>query len=137
MAYHWHEKGAADHWHAYAWNGPERPPDSDRNDHGSSSPPLEISHWLRQRPEYVKATFKIPDDRDKARAWLQETLDEYPSREGPFSRHKVSELAYTSECLEADHDVVWGYYSESGRYVSRGLIFCPRAGECCPQPPGT
>lgn len=123
----------AEHWHAYSWTGNGRPADSDRIVPSNATPPLEIAHWLRKPPTHVKATFMIGSESSKAQEWLEAQLDEYPRADHDLPRE--AQMRYAADCLRRGDDVVWGYYSAKGRYVSRALVTCTRAGEPCPAPP--
>jgi hypothetical protein len=120
------------HWHAYTWTGHERPADSDRTNMASATPPLETAHWLRKsvKPE---ATWPIPEGAEEAYAWLRVQLDEHPRASHDLAPEP--QLEYARDCLSRGADVVWGYYSDRGRYISRTLVVCPRPGERCPAPP--
>lgn len=124
---------AAQHWHAFVYTGHARPADSERINPVNPTPPLEIAHWLRKPERHVAATFVIGEETSKAREWLEAQLDEHPRGEGDLPRE--AQMDYALDCLRRGDDVVWGYYSAKGRYVSRALVACPRLGEACPAPP--
>ncbi|HEX5566679.1 MAG TPA: hypothetical protein VFY14_07075 [Streptomyces sp.] len=118
------------HWHAYAWTGHERPPDSDRTRPENPVPPLEIAHWLRKPARHVLATYGV-DQADQALAWLRSELEKHPRPERDLPADV--QMEYSADCLRRLDDVVWGYYAGSGRYISRALIACPRRGvDHCP-----
>lgn len=121
------------HWHAFSYTGYERPADQERIRPENPTPPLEIAHWLRKPARLVEATFLLGDETTKAREWLEQQLAEYPR--GDWDLPAEAQMRYAQDCLERGDDVVWGYYSAKGRYVSRALVCCPRAGEACPAPP--
>lgn len=122
----------AGHWHAYAWTGHERPADNIRNDPSQGTPPLEIAHWLRKPARYVVETFdNTTDGVEAASKWMRAGGDEneYASEESfPLDER----MTYVDDDLRRGGDAVWGYYSKQGRYVSRALVACPRAGAPCP-----
>ncbi|WEV27932.1 hypothetical protein OYE22_24230 [Streptomyces sp. 71268] len=120
------------HWHAFAWTGHERPPDSERVIPTNPTPPLEVAHWLRKQRKHVAATFT---DADAAVEWMREELAAWPMADQTLSTVE-SKIEFTRECLSRpDADVVFGFYPAVQRYVSRCLIYCPRPGEKCPDPP--
>lgn len=118
------------HWHAYAWNGRERPPDNDRRKPALSLPPMEIGHWLLKPSRLRLATYPAPDTGQDAYEWLRAELDAFPrsSRDLPAS----VQLAHARRCLDRSTDVAWGYWSTTGLYIARALITCPRTGIPCP-----
>jgi hypothetical protein len=124
----------AEHWHGYAWVGHERPSDNTRLDPSQPVPPLEIAHWLRKPSRHVAQTFRnTPDGVSEAAQWMRDggTEQPYASEESfPLDRR----MTYVDDCLRRGADVVWGYYSQKARYVSRSLVACPRpsSGQACP-----
>jgi hypothetical protein len=118
------------HWHAYSYTGSQRPPDSERVNPSNPTPPLEIAHWLHKPARHVTATFNMSGGRDDAYKWLHEQLREQPRTERDLDAD--AQMAYAADCLHRRADVVWGYYSGRGRYVSRALVTCPPAGQECP-----
>ncbi|SCD51661.1 hypothetical protein GA0115243_102544 [Streptomyces sp. ScaeMP-e83] len=118
------------HWHAFAWDGYERPPDSERIVPANPTPPLEIAHWLRKQKRHVAETFTEADD---AHEWMWRHLDKWPEAQ-PIPRE--SRDAFIRDCLARGSDVVYGFYPAKIRYVSLALVYCPRPGEPCPDPPG-
>ncbi|MEU5092113.1 hypothetical protein [Streptomyces sp. NPDC021356] len=122
------------HWHAYAYNGRELPPDRDRRDPGCPVPPLEIRQWLLKPARLLAATYPAPDTDQSAYGWLRTELDAFPR--GPRDLSPATQLAYARDCLNRSTDVVWGYWSATGLYISRALITCPRADTPCPHGAG-
>lgn len=122
----------AAHWHAYSWTGHERPADSERINTASATPPLETAHWLLKSRQHVVDTFDIETGADQAYAWLEGELKQ--NERGPHDLAPEAQLAHARDCLDRGADVVWGYYSERGRYVSRTLVACPLDGYSCPAP---
>lgn len=118
------------HWHTYSWTGHERPADSERRNPANAVPPLDVAEWLRKPARNVVATHQIPDGAADAYGWLEAELKEYPR--SPRDLPPGPQMDGARECLERGADVVWGYYSDKGRYVSRALIGCPREGLACP-----
>lgn len=120
------------HWHAYAWTGHERPPESDRINPQSETPPLEIAHWLRKTPRAMRGG--TLHDVEAACDWLKGEITEHPKPPRSQDNRPADEVAleYARDCLERGTDVVWGYWSQQMRYVSRALITCPREGYACP-----
>ena len=118
------------HWHAYAWNGNERPRDVDRRNPVLPTPPLTISEWLDKPAEHVLATYDMSDGRTAAHHWLVTELERHPR--GPRDLPPAAQLAHTVDLMTRCTDVVWGYWSAHGRYISRALIVCPRPGAPCP-----
>lgn len=118
------------HWHAYAWTGHERPPDSERVRPENPHPPLEIAHWLRKPARHVVATYGV-DQAEAALEWLRTELAAHPRPQRDLPADV--QMAYTEEEVRRGDDVVWGYYSKGRRYVARVLIACPRRGvDRCP-----
>ncbi|MEU5403682.1 hypothetical protein ABZ348_30825 [Streptomyces sp. NPDC005963] len=122
----------AKHWHAYAWVGHARPDDNARNDPSQPVPPLEIAHWLRKPARHIAETFdNTPEGAGSAIEWMRtggaenEAADEvhFPLAE---------RMTYVEDDVSRGADAVWGYYSETLRYVSRALVACPREGQPCP-----
>ncbi|MGW0780349.1 hypothetical protein [Streptomyces sp. NPDC002913] len=120
----------AGHWHAYAWNGGERPSDADRRTPALPNPPLTISEWLHKPKVHVLATYDMADGQAAARQWLITELERYPR--GPRDLPPAAQLAHAADLMNRCTDVVWGYWSAQGRYISRALIVCPRDGAPCP-----
>lgn len=123
---------AAKHWHAFAWVGHERPADNVRTDPKQPTPPLEIAQWLLKPANRVAATFdNTPAGVKEASEWMRAGGEEhvYVSEE-KFSLDE--RMVYVDDDLSRGADVVWGYYSQNSRYVSRALVACPRAGMRCP-----
>ena len=118
------------HWHAYAWTGSDRPRDADRRDPTLPVPPLTISDWLHKSAVHLLATYGMPDGQAAAHQWLAAELERYPR--GPRDLPPAAQLAHTADLITRRTDVVWGYWSAHGRYISRALIVCPRAGAPCP-----
>lgn len=119
----------ATHWHAFEWTGHERPADSERRNPHNRVPPLAIAEWLDKPTAHVLQTYG-PDEVDSAYAWLEGELKQHPR-----AAHLIEEdplLEGACDCLGRKTDVVWGYWSAKGRYVSRALIACPREGRPCP-----
>lgn len=118
------------HWHAYTWNGRERPPDKARRDPALPLPPLNVGHWLLKPARFVLATYPAPDTNKVAYTWLRAELDAFPR--GPGDLPAAAQLGYARDCLNRSTDVVWGYWSATGLYISRALITCPRPTIPCP-----
>jgi hypothetical protein len=119
----------AKHWHGYAWVGHSRPDDKVRVDPSQPVPPLEIAHWLRKPIRHVAQTFRNDAAGvTEAAQWMREGGVEQPSAsEAAFPLER--RMSYVDDCLSRGADVVWGYYSEKARYVSRSLVSCPRPGD--------
>lgn len=117
------------HWHAFEWTGHERPADSERRNPHNRVPPLAIAEWLDKPSSHVLATYG-PDEVDSAYAWLEGELKQHPRAAHDIADDPLLEGA--RDCLDRKTDVVWGYWSAKGRYVSRALIACPREGRPCP-----
>lgn len=120
----------ASHYHAYAWTGHERPPDKERVVPENPTPPLEIAHWLKKPARHVVETYDVDTGGGDALKWLESELDEYARHERDLPRD--AQLAHARDCIDRGADVVWGYYSGRGRYVSRALVACPPQGTACP-----
>ncbi|AXL89840.1 hypothetical protein C4J65_17195 [Streptomyces sp. CB09001] len=121
------------HWHAYAWNGRERPPDNDRRKPALPLPPMDVGHWLLKPARLRLATYPAPDTGQDAYGWLRAELDAFPR--SPRDLPATVQLAYARGCLDRATDVVWGYWSATGLYIARALITCPRADIPCPLRP--
>ncbi len=119
----------AQHWHAFAWVGHERPADNLRTDPNQPCPPLEISHWLRKPAKHVVQTFANPGELDAALAWMRERSEQQPHlSEEAFP--VVERMPYWRDNLQRGADSIRGYYSKNQRYVSIALVACPREGAC-------
>ncbi|MEV6679462.1 hypothetical protein AB0N09_21795 [Streptomyces erythrochromogenes] len=110
------------HWHAYAHTGRALPDSAIRRGEAPSTyPPFELRDWLRRRPE---STFTDPE---AAAKWLHVQGEEHPPVDADaFPVDTRVRYAESTLAQEAGADVVWGYYSAGGQYVSRALITCPR-----------
>ncbi|MFD5708752.1 hypothetical protein ACFWGV_21805, partial [Bacillus subtilis] len=111
------------HWHAFEWTGHERPADSERRNPQNRVPPLAIAEWLDKPASFVAQTYG-PDEVDSAYAWLEGELKQHPRASHDIDADPLLEAVH--DYLARGADVVWGYYSAKGRYVSRVLIACPR-----------
>ncbi|WP_407553044.1 hypothetical protein QOM21_23800 [Streptomyces sp. Pv4-95] len=122
----------AAHWHGFAWTGHERPADNIRVDPNQATPPLEIAHWLRKPVKHVAETFTNDEAGIKGAAdWMRAGGEEHRHlSEASFSLDE--RMTYVDDCLTRGADVVWGYYSERGRYVSRALVACGMSSRPCP-----
>ncbi|MEV7278127.1 hypothetical protein [Streptomyces sp. NPDC093111] len=137
------------HWHAYAYTG-RKYSDADirKQTAPPNYPPIEVAHWLRRSSGHLAQTFAYgPDGLDRAVAWLESELTQNPpvdeehypvferlegSRQSLMSTSTVLATESTPAVQRAG-DVVYGYWSKAGQYVSRALIACPReAGDECP-----
>jgi hypothetical protein len=118
------------HWHAYSWTGHERPADRDRRIPANAVPPLEVAEWLLKPARNVVATHPVSGGAVDAYGWLEAELKEHPR--SPRDLPPEVQLEHARECLGRGADVVWGYYSDKGRYVSRALVVCPPEGRACP-----
>ncbi|WP_340561468.1 hypothetical protein [Streptomyces sp. GSL17-111] len=118
------------HWHAYAWTGHERPPDSETRDVNAAVMPNDLNDWFRKPASLYHGVFV---DVDTAYRWLADEVTPFTETPGglPVSAH----LAHACDCLERRADVYVGYYAAPGRLVVRTLLTCPRAGVVCPERP--
>ncbi|MFF7130700.1 hypothetical protein [Streptomyces sp. NPDC008240] len=124
----------AQHWHGYAWVGHERPADQLRVDPSQPVPPLEIVHWLRKPSRHVAQTFRNDEGGVAAASrWMRDVGLEHAHLSEAFFPLDAR-MAYVDDGLRRGADVVWGYYSQKSRYVSRSLVKCPRPsdGMVCP-----
>jgi hypothetical protein len=111
------------HWHAYSYTGRSF---SDGEIRGKKAPedypPIEIKHWLMRPKRHIIDTFT---EIDPAIAWLEgELTNNLPLDEESFP--VKLRLEYCRDRLKqtAGNDVVYGFYSKAGQYVSRALIAC-------------
>lgn len=94
----------------------------------STHPPRLTRRWLQRDPKLISATCKTADE---AAEWLGEWIEASPRRDGsyfPGETHET-ELARTVEFargrLAGGGDVVKGFYTPGGEYMSASLISCP------------
>lgn len=94
----------------------------------SIHPPRITRRWLLRDPQLIQATLDTPD---AAADWLAKWIKDSPARSGssfPGETHET-ELARTVEyarrTLTGGNDVVKGFYSQGGEYLSATLIACP------------
>jgi hypothetical protein len=117
------------HWHAFAYTGMSyRESEFRAGKAPKDYPPIEIKDWLHRRPGlHTFAEGEVA----KALAWLERELNSPKcvpvDAEGfpvqvrlEYSRARLSE--------KTNRDVVYGYYSRAGLYVSRALIECDSIG---------
>jgi hypothetical protein len=120
------------HWHACAWMGHENPRDSERNQNTGKIPPLVIAQWLAKRSDAFDGVFdRDLEGRKAALDWMREGGEEQVHLDDA-AFPLAARLEYVEDDLKRGADVVWGYYSQKQRYVSRVLIACPRPGASCP-----
>lgn len=114
------------HWHAYSYTGHQNPGYS--NLPSETIPPMEVAFWLDRPARAIVDTFEKPDP---ALDWLRQQLEEHPY---PYAidGDPMWKLRYAEENLYRGDDVVWGWYPNSNRYVTRVLINCPRTDKRCP-----
>ncbi|MFE4592940.1 hypothetical protein [Streptomyces laurentii] len=121
------------HWHAYAYTGRSYPESAIRRGEAPADyPPIEIKDWLARPRAQVRGAFAAVDD---AVAWLEGELTQNPPvDEQHFPLWDRLQRSRETLCLASGNDVVHGYYSKAGQYVSRALISCPRpaTGQPCP-----
>ncbi|MFF3015790.1 hypothetical protein [Streptomyces sp. NPDC057939] len=113
------------HWHAYSYNGRSYADGMiRRGEVPSNYPPIEIKDWLRRPAAQVINTFH---EIEKAVTWLEGELTQNPHLDEQ-SYPVADRLQYSRDTLgqTAGNDVVYGYYSKGGQYISRALISCPR-----------
>ncbi|WP_327294476.1 hypothetical protein [Streptomyces sp. NBC_01197] len=122
----------AEHWHAFAWVGHERPADDIRVQPSQPTPPLEVSHWLKKPKQHVAKTFKNSSSGVAAASQWMRTGGEEQQYASEESFPLDARMVYVDDSLSRGADVVWGYYSKKLRYVSRALVACPREGKPCP-----
>jgi hypothetical protein len=118
------------HWHAYSWNGGTLPSHGDRRNPELPCPPYDIREWLLKPAEHLLATYGMPHGRLTAYRWLCAELERHPR--SPRDVPADVQLAHTVDRMSRWTDVVWGYWSAGGRYISRSLVVCPRDGRPCP-----
>lgn len=106
----------------------------------STVPPRLTRRWLLRDQSRVGAkTFGAPDE---AVEWLRTWIDDAPRRDGtymPGETHETSlasMVEYARRTLAGGDDVVKGFYTPGGEYLSAYLISCPpRDGKWrCPKP---
>ncbi|MFJ3904236.1 hypothetical protein [Streptomyces sp. NPDC090025] len=122
------------HWHAYAYTGRAH---SDaavrRGEVPVDHPPIEIKDWLRKPVAQLVGTYGDGDVAG-ALAWVEGELTRNPPvDEEHFPVWDRLRRVRATLGLVRGNDVVLGYYSKAGQYVSRALVGCPRAeGGACP-----
>lgn len=118
------------HWHAFAWTGREIPSDRDARDLNHPARPNTNALWLLKPRRCLLATHPLPDTNGTAYAWLEGELKSHPR--GPRDWPPHVDLDGARDCLNRHTDVIWGYWSATGLYISRALIRCPRPDIPCP-----
>jgi hypothetical protein len=114
------------HWHCYAYTG-KGYTDSEvgKGLAPQTFPPSEISQWLRRKPMQTFTEEQIDD----ALTWLEGELTTHLpiDAEGFPVKERV---AYSRDRLmqRVNRDVVYGYWSVGGQYVSRSMIECNDVG---------
>lgn len=117
------------HFHAYAYTGQGyRDGEIRKGLAPPTYPPIEVKDWLLRRPLKL---YSEPDI-DAALDWLEKELNEHPPLGAEFFPVK-ERIAYSRERLlqTVGRDVIYGYWSTGGRYVSRALILCTRTETAC------
>lgn len=110
------------HWHAYAYTGKAVPDSRIRSGLAPAGyPPIEIKDWLHRPPLQIFAETEV----DEAMAWLEKELSGHMPVDADAFPVAVR-LEYSRARLQesVNRDVVYGYYSARGQYVSRSLILC-------------
>ncbi|GAA2947961.1 hypothetical protein ACFPN0_15405 [Kitasatospora cinereorecta] len=112
-----------DHWHAYAYTGRAYTDSAVRKGEAPSNyAPFMIKDWLRRPAQQIIESFTEPD---VAAKWLRGEMEKAPPLQ--VASFSIDErVAYAEQTLRqtAGADVVWGYYSSTGQYVSRAVIRC-------------
>lgn len=117
------------HFHAYSYTGQGHTDGEIRKGLAPPTyPPIEIKDWLRRMPKRVYGE----QDIDAALGWLEQELNNHPPLDADSFPVK-ERLEYSRERLlqKVGRDVVYGYWSKKGRYVSRALILCTDTGAAC------
>lgn len=111
------------HWHAYAYTGRAYTDSAVRKGEAPSNyAPFMIKEWLRRPAEQVVESFEDPAIAAK---WLRAEMEQNPPLQvASFSIDDRVGYAERTLRQSAGADVVWGYYSSTGRYVSRAVIRC-------------
>lgn len=123
------------HWHAYSYTGRSYTDALIRRGEAPNNyPPIEIKHWLTRPRDHIVATFT---DVEEAVGWLKQQLTAAPPADAAaFPIDDRVERNRATLAQTAGNDVVYGYYSTAGQYVSRALIACPRPDiPMCPEGP--
>lgn len=111
------------HWHAFAYTGKGYTESEVRKGLAPPSfPPVELAHWLDRRPGLQVFT---EEQIDEAVAWLDKELSEHvPVDAGSFPISVRLEYSRARLREQANRDVWYGYWSTSGKFVTRALVAC-------------
>lgn len=114
------------HWHAYAYTGKGYTDNEIRKGVAPPTfPPIEIKDWLHRRAAEIFPETSL----DNAMVWLEKELNGQPPIDAeayPIETRLASSRARLQETV--NRNVVYGYWSRGGQYVSRVLICCERSG---------
>ncbi|MFK0062604.1 hypothetical protein ACIQTN_25680 [Streptomyces werraensis] len=114
---------ASVHWHAFAYTGKGYTDgEVSKGIAPASFPPRELPDWLDRRPGlrvYTEAQI------DEAVAWLEQEMREQPPVDAA-SFPVATRLGYSRARLrqQAGRDVLHGYWSTRGQFVTRALVAC-------------
>jgi hypothetical protein len=95
----------------------------------STVPPRLTRRWLLRDQAKVKAkTFDTPD---AAAGWLAAWIEDSPRRDGTcfpgetFETELAGTVEFARGALGNGNDVVKGFYTPGGEYMSASLVACP------------
>jgi hypothetical protein len=135
------------HFHVYTSRVPgaqaNGSPESEPDHPGfrtSTVPPRLTRRWLMRDQARVKA--KHFDTADDAAKWLAAWIEENPRPDSayfpdePQAEQRSRKVEFARRMLAGGNDVVEGFYTGGGEFMSASLIACPpRTGQWrCPKP---
>ncbi|WFB09596.1 hypothetical protein LRS74_23030 [Streptomyces sp. LX-29] len=133
-----------DHHHGYVWSGHGSQMKTDGPRRANSPDfrtatitPLELADWLRKPPQFVRGTFRDPQE---AANWVAEQTQEHsPSFESDHARETLhAHIESAGAAVRGGEDFCGGWWLKGGRFLSVCLIACSphrmRPDYGCPKP---
>ncbi|MFJ9128960.1 hypothetical protein ACIRJS_33145 [Streptomyces sp. NPDC102340] len=118
------------HWHAYSYIGKSYTDAEIRRGVAPSNyPPIEIKDWLARPRNDITGTFT---DVEAAVGWMKQQLTGMPPADTSCPVEQHLDWIRRTLAQPTGNDVVYGYYTSSGRYAGLAMIACPRpdVGRC-------
>lgn len=111
------------HWHAYTYAGRTHTDSERRTDIAPSTyPPFLVRDWLQRPRAHIVGSFAEPD---AAAAWLRTELEAHPPVDvAAFTVEDRMRWVRLRLAQDNGADIVSGYYTAGGQYVSRALVRC-------------